>query len=257
MERTLNRPGNTCYSSGHGIDILLKSPNVQREALPYATEARSSTAGGRQSRRRQFVSHNWPPCYQHYNATMKLRKLLQEAVSVFERNGNIHSQAVCCNQLGNIALHKGRQCRSRELFPPQRPSLLAKRQPLHQEQSAARPVAGLAQLTLPAACGIWSSTALADTIFSEQTARQLSNFRQNTNWRKKRAPHRHTAKRNPAQKKHANRPNHNHYSLYYSINRHRAIIGPPPTPQCHAPTNSQVKKSDCLHYCRCTQQRNP
>ena len=98
-------------------------------------------------------------------------------MSVFERNGNIHSQAVCCNQLGNIALHKGRNAEAADYF--HRSVRLC-------AQNGNRFIESKAQY------GLWRAlrttdrsaalrhlelyTTLADTIFSEQTARQLSNF---------------------------------------------------------------------------------
>ena len=176
IERTLNRPAILAIRLGMASDILLKSQRP-KEALPYATEALAlDRAGGRQIKT-AIRQSQLAAVLSALQRDDEAQELLQEAVSVFERNGNIHSQAVCCNQLGNIALHKGRNAEAADYF--HRSVRLC-------AQNGNRFIESKAQY------GLWRAlrttdrsaalrhlelyTTLADTIFSEQTARQLSNF---------------------------------------------------------------------------------
>ena len=176
IERKLDRPATLAIRLGMASDILNKLKEYD-QALTFINEAYAlDSMGGRIFNAAIRLS-------QKAEVLIALEKdaeatdCLQRALPVFHKKGNAHSEAVCCNQLGTLALNRGDIATAKNYY-------------LRAEELAEGANSKLIRLNT--ARGLWRTErdrnkaaalgyleecyTLSDSLFNDQSHRSMSNF---------------------------------------------------------------------------------
>ena len=174
LERNMDRPEKLAIRLGMASDIYLKLDKPQA-ALPYITEAfELDSLGGRDMKMAIRLSQR-ASVYEALERYNDAKTSLLKAISILAGTRNVRSTAICYNQLGNLALRDGHLHQAEEYYGH---AVRLSRQcnDMYAESKATRglsevlrskdPVRSLAMLE--------RHVQLAETIFSENTSKKLS-----------------------------------------------------------------------------------
>lgn len=162
---------------GMASDIYLKQGHP-RKALPYIREALYlDKRGGRYEKAAVRLSQ-LADIYMALGRRAEARKALEEAMPTFEKTNNKHSLSVCYNQMGQVSLEDKKDGEAIKFFI--RAITLCKATGNRYVESKAQH--GMWQVLrksnpMAAMSHLERYTVLADSLFQEESAQQLSNFR--------------------------------------------------------------------------------
>lgn len=177
IERKLNRKDLLANRLGIASEIFLMCHELDT-ALSFAQEAYELDRRGKREGKAAVRQSQLAGIYIEQGKYAEAHKHLQQAIPVLEKNGNKHSLSICYTQMGDIQLHNKNNTAAAKYYSK---SLVLTNQ-LSNRYLELRNEKGLWQAlreTDPAAAlkHLEVCFTLSDTLFREESAREMSNFK--------------------------------------------------------------------------------
>lgn len=174
LERKMDRPEKLAIRLGMASDIYLKLDKPQA-ALPYITEAfELDSLGGREMKMAIRLSQR-ASVYEALERYNEAKTTLLKAISIFAGTSNVRSTAICYNQLGNLVLRDGHLHQAEEYYG-HAVRLSRQCKDIYAESKATRGLSQVLRSKDPAKslAMLERHVQLAETIFSENTSKKLT-----------------------------------------------------------------------------------
>jgi len=176
IEQTLNREDRLAIRYGTASEIYLNLDRLT-EALKYAKMAYQLDEKGHRDEKMAIRQSQMASVLIKMDKISEARDSIEKALPVLKRHGNLYSQTVCHNQLGDIFLSQGKKELATAEF---REAISLSQQsdfPL-QEKNAQKGLSQALAGTNPseALSSLQRYTELSDSLYKEESASQLNQF---------------------------------------------------------------------------------